>query len=309
MLELRPSWCLDDKVVHEVFDLGPWLMPDGSEAVNSDADAWIPGSVSTLCRTVALKVDPRDMERLLNIHRGDLGFVARWSCAATSTAGVHVGGPTPSRLGAVVEIRLEVDGTVARSIEIETGLVSLRTANSRITDGAPHGAMVWSDSCAPGEKKVIHLEGDEFRLPVKTVSFDERFEDGRSALWAIDLSTPLQPDDLVANVVTVLLNKDILEREFADRDGKPDATKIPPSLLAAVQVDLVRSLVADLIEELSDLGQESDHDYGTVGGLLTHHLNKAFGGDLEAASAMYRHEHNEFTRALWSALSPDQWRI
>ena len=113
------------------------------------------------------------------------------------------------------------------------------------------GALVWSDGWTnPIRERTILLEGAETRIPVRTVSFDQHFGEPSGALWAIDLDTSIEPDDLLANVVTVLLNKDVMIRDFRGANGEPDARKIPTSSLAGMSVDLVRSLTAALVEEL-----------------------------------------------------------
>ena len=262
-----------------------------------------------MARSVELKSDPLDARRQLDLTAGQvLGIAARWSCRATSTAGVHLGGPAPIPLADTVSLTLDVPADIAGSIEVETCLVVRWTVDERPTDACPDGALVWSDGWTrPIGERTILLEGAETRIPVRTVSFEQRFDKPSGSLWAIDLDTSIEPDDLLANVVTVLLNRDVMVRDFRDADGEPDPAQLPPSALAGISVDLVRVLTSALAEELEGNEDWTDLAEGTVGRMLVLRLTEAFGS---VATALADHERDQpaFSRGLWNKFAPDTWR-
>ena len=140
-LELRPGWCLSDEAVDDAISLGDWIVADsGRPALANDGDDWKPGDSITMARSVELKSDPLDARRQLDLTAGQvLGIAARWSCRATSTAGVHLGGPAPIPLADTVSLTLDVPADIAGSIEVDalTGRLSGamagrgRSANAR----------------------------------------------------------------------------------------------------------------------------------------------------------------------------------
>ena len=309
-LELRPGWCLSDEAVDDAISLGDWIVADsGRPALANDGDDWKPGDSITMARSVELKSDPLDARRQLDLTAGQvLGIAARWSCRATSTAGVHLGGPAPIPLADTVSLTLDVPADIAGSIEVETCLVVRWTVDERPTDACPDGALVWSDGWTrPIGERTILLEGAETRIPVRTVSFEQRFDKPSGSLWAIDLDTSIEPDDLLANVVTVLLNRDVMVRDFRDADGEPDPAQLPPSALAGISVDLVRVLTSALAEELEGNEDWTDLAEGTVGRMLVLRLTEAFGS---VATALADHERDQpaFARGLWNRFAPDTWR-
>jgi|GEM_PF-6267548 len=309
-IELRPGWCLADEAVHEAICLGDWIVEDtGQPAFANDGDDWKPGDSITIVRSVEFKINPLDVRRQLDLAAGQvLGIAARWSCRSTSAAGVHAGGPTPIPLADNGSLTLDIPAGIAGSIEVETCLVVKWTVDDRPTNACPDGALVWSDGWTnPIRERVILLEGAETRIPVRTVSFAERFGEPSGSLWAIDIDTSIAPDDLLANVVTVLLNRDVMVRDFSDTDGDPDPMQLPPSTFAGISVDLIRVLTAALVEELEGDEDWADLMGGTVGQMLVLRLTEAFGS---VAIALADHERDQaaFSRHLWSRFAPDSWK-
>lgn len=307
-LELRPTWCLDEAMVQSAVLFGEWMTADGRLALESDGDDWRPGQGLVLTREVTLLVDPFDLRRAFDLTANEsVGVAARWSCRATGAAGVHVGGPAPIGLTTAPLLSLEVPADIASSIEVETCLVLTRSGEDRAADSAPDGALVWSDGWTiPMRDRTVLLEGGEARVPVRTISFADRFGQPSGALWAIDLDTSIDADDPLANVVTVLLNKDVLARDFRGRDGEPDAALLSPSALAGISVDLIRGLTVAMREELSGGEEWVELQDGSVGAMLVSRLVEAFGS---IASALDNHERDEptFSRELWNRFAPDSW--
>ena len=154
--------------------------------------------------------------------------------------------------------------------------------------------------------RTILLEGDETRIPVRTVAFGEYFGQPSGALWSIDLDTTIEPDDLLANVVTVLLNKEVLERDFRSSDGEPDASRIHDVALAGISVDLIRCLTAAVLEDLSDARNWHEMPEGSVGAMLNLRLLETF-GSVPSAKAVFESDQQTFSRALWHRFAPDSW--
>lgn len=308
-LELRPAWCLTDEAVDEVMTFGPWTDHEGVPAYGRDGDDWRPGDILRLHRTVKLGVDPVDLRRRLGLRAGAVvGVAARWSCRSTSTAGVHSDGPTPLGLTPDTHLMIDVPASIAGSLEIETCLVVNWTTPERPTASCPEGALIWSDGWSvPARDRTILLEGAQARIPVRTVSFDQHFGQPSGALWAIDLDPSIGPDDLTANVATVLLNKDILQREFRGVADEPDAALLPPSALAGISVDLVRVLTAALSEELDGSEDWTELADGSVGAMLLLRLTEAF-GSVARALEVFESDQPTFSRELWNRFAPDSWR-
>lgn len=311
--ELRPSWCVGDEEVESLIEFGRWEI-DGGPAFDRHGDDWQPGECVTVTRTFERRSEPVDLRRRLGLTIGQVvGVGARWACRATSTAGVHVGGPGPLKLFEKADsITLEIPSEIADSIEIETVLIVKSTSAVPQSDTIPDGSVLWSDGWSvPTQERSILLEGSEARIPVRSVSFAHHFGEASSALWAIDLDPIISLDDLVANVVTVLLNKDRTVKDFPGVDGEPDVSKIPSSLLAGMNVDLVRSLAYSLKEELVETNWERLQDLapfedGTVAKLLGIHLVQTFGS---AAGAMKTLQNGLplFDRRLWDLFAPKSW--
>ncbi|MEQ1698536.1 MAG: hypothetical protein ABMA25_00405 [Ilumatobacteraceae bacterium] len=307
-IELRPNWCLGDETIDSVLEFGAWSAPDGRPALDNDGDDWQPGEHIVLKREIRVRVNSFDLRRAFGLTAGEsIGVAARWSCRATATAGTHVGGPAPLRLSQDLSLDLEVPSDIAGSLELETCLVVTWTSGERPADAAPDGALVWSDGWStPIGERTLLLEGGEARVPVRTVSFNLHFGQPSGALWAIDVDTTIEPDDLLANVVTVLLNKDVLGRDFRGVDGEPDAARLPDSALAGISVDLVRSLTGAMREELTEGASWAELPDGSVGSMLLRRLTEAFGSITGALDA---HEKDEptFSRQLWNRFAPDSW--
>lgn len=311
--ELRPSWCVGYEEVESLINFGKWEV-GGSPAFDLHGDDWQPGERITVVRTFVRQSEPVDLRRRLGLTTGQIvGVGARWACRATSTAGVHVGGPGPLKLlGEVESITLEIPAEIAGSIEIETVLIVKSTSVAQQPDAIPDGSVLWSDGWTlPAQERTILLEGSEARIPVRSVSFAHHFGEASSALWAIDLDPVISLDDFVANVVTVLLNKDRTAKDFPGADGEPDVSKIPSSLLAAMNVDLVRSLASSLREELLEtnwahLQDLASFEDGTVAKLLGIHLIQTFGSVTDAMKTL-QNDVPLFDRRLWDLFAPKSW--
>jgi len=308
-LELRPPWCLTDDDLGDVIKMGLWTSPDGDPALSRDGDDWRPGETVRLSRTVKLEVDLIDLRRRLGLRAGAVvGVAARWSCRSTTTAGVHATGPAPIGLTANNVLIIDVPSTIAGSLEVETCLIVNWTTLDRPTGSCPDGALIWSDGWTiPPRDRTILLEGAQARIPVRTVSFDQYFGQPSGALWAIELDPSIGVDDLLSNVVTVLINKEILQREFRGADDEPDAAMLPPSTLAGMSVDLVRSLTATLREELAGDDDWTELADGSVGAMLVVRLTETF-GSVSDALANFENDQSTFSRELWNRFAPDSWR-
>lgn len=308
-LELRPSWCLADDAVGGLVAIGPWLDDSGGQAADRDGDDWRPGESLRLHREVSLLVDPVDLRRELGLRAGAyIGIGARWSCRATAIAGVHEGGPRPLDVKSTDLLAVEIPPTVAGAVELESCIV-VEWPDEDVPHGsAPDGGLVWSDgwSSAARERTVL-LEGSEVRIPVRKTSFSQRYGEPSSALWSIDLDPSIEFDDLVANVVVVLLNTDVLEREFRGPDGEPDPSLLPAAALAGISVDLVRSLTARLLDDLEGVEHWSDFGGGSVGSMLSIRLSETFGTPV-AARQLYLEDQAAFSRRLWDRFAPDSWK-
>lgn len=307
-VELRPTWCLSDEQVAEVIDVEEWLDAEGSRVLDQDGDDWCPGRGLVLSRRLSLRLEPVEARRRLGLMAGQaLGVGARWSCRATSVAGVHRGGPSPVRLiGEDVVVTVDVPASIARSVELETCLVVDWTIDNRPAGSCPSGALVWSDGWSqPVRERTILLEGEEGRIPVRTVSFNQHFGEPSGALWSIDLDTSISSDDLVANVVTVLLNKDVLVRDFPGTDGEADASRLPEFAIAGISTDLVRSLTQVLVDELVELDNAELGD-GSVGALLAGHLTETF-GSVSLAASTFESDPTTFAREAWNRFAPNKW--
>lgn len=306
-LELRPAWCLTDDTVDSFLNFGGWKDERRASAMARDGDDWRPGDGLILHRSVELDGGVVNLRRALGLRAGAvLGVAARWSCRSTATAGVHVGGPAPLPLESDLTVQVEIPPTIGGSLEIETCLIVGWTVSEPPPTACPQGALIWSDGwSSPRRERTILLEGSDLRIPVRTVSFEDYFGGPSSALWSIDVDPSIALDDLLANVVTVLLNEDCLEREFTDSGGRPDASQLPPWVHTGISVDLVRCLASAVIEELSadDL---DELDEGSVGAMLDLRLRTTF-DSVSAAVADLTSDPATFARQLWSGLAPDSW--
>lgn len=309
-IELRPGWCLSEDQVEGALELGGWKDSDGAPAFEFDGDSWRPGQALVFEREVEPLVDPGGLRRELGLVAGQMvGLAVRWSCRSTAIAGTHVGGPEPIPLDGPFTLRIEVPADVAGSIEVETCLVSRWTTDQRPVDAAPDGALIWSDGWEiPSRDRSVLLEGDELRIPVRTVSFAERYGSAASALWAIELDTRIELDDLLSNVVTVNLNRDVLGRDYPDADGEADPSRLPDALLAGISADLIRSMTAAVLDDL-DGGQDwADWPEGSVGSLVLLRLMQAF-GSVKAGADAYENDQPIFNRCLNDLLAPDSWKV
>jgi len=307
-LELRPGWCLSDDEVSQVLTIGDWRSDGGHKVSDLDGDDWKPGETVALHRSVSLEGTLIDLRRGFGLPTGQsAGLAAAWKCSATAVAGVHVGGPAPVPITQDLEsLVLEVPQGIGGSLELEMCIVSLK-ASGKAKSAIPVGAVLWSDSwTTPNSDRTLLLEGDETRLPVRTVSFQEYFGQASSALWAIDLDTTIESDDLIANVALVLLNKDVLEREFRDTDGQPDAARLPPSALAGISVDLVRTMTAVMLDDFDASDDWAELAPNTVGATLVLRLTESF-GSVDKAQAAYENDQPTFCRELWNRFAPNAW--
>lgn len=312
-LELRPSWCLDDDLVSTVLEFGAW-MDQKKAAFERDGDDWQPGEQITLIRTVTPLIKQSEIRRRFGLAAGQVvGVAARWSCRSTSSAGVHATGPTSIKLLGETTLTLEIPVEIAQSIEIETCLIVNWTTHNDQAGLASEGSILWSDGWTQSAKeRMVLLEGDEARIPVRSVSFKQQFGKVSSALWAIDLDTSIAFDDLLANSVTVLLNTDVTSRDFCGANNELDVAKIPDSLLSGVKVDLMRSLVSILQEDLNDanwtnLQDLKEYEDGSVAQWLGIHMIRMFGSTASGVNT-FRVDESSFNRELWDLFAPNSWR-
>lgn len=312
-IDLLPSWCLSDESVKSALDLDDWMV-DGVPMSARTGDDWAPGEELTVTRRVTpLGKDPADLRFTLGLGVGQVvGVAARWSCRHTFMGGVHEGGPFPVRLDGETVLTLNIPADVAGTIELETCLIVIWTTSDRPVGSSPDGSILWSDSWQlPIGERTLLLEGDESRIPVRSLAFVQRFGQASSALWAIDLDSSISLDDRLPNVVTVLLNEEVTERDFRGVDGKPDVSKIPDATLVGIKVDLLRSLTSILQEELEEgywenLRDLADFEDGSVGQAVGLSLIQAFGSTASAVN-VYRHDVATFDRELWNLFAPKSW--
>jgi hypothetical protein len=206
-------------------------------------------------------------------------------------------------------LSLTIPSTIAGSLELETCLIVTWNGVAPGTGQCPDGGLIWSDgwSAGPDDAQVV-LEGSEFRLPVHTLSFRERFGEALEAVWTVDLDPDIELSDLLANVATVYLNQDVLARDFRSPSGEPDAGALPGVARAGINVDVLRLLTIGLSETLRAHVPNSSYPEGTVGRILTVNLDSAFGS---VASALQCCEEDpaRFSRLLWSHCAPEHWRV
>jgi hypothetical protein len=297
-----------DDAIDSVIGLGQWSDEDGLSVAGRDGDHWKPGDGVHLERTVELLADPLEIRRQFGLRPGAvIGVAARWSCRSTATAGVHVGGPLPLDLLSNGTLAVDIADAVAGSVELETCLVVSWNDADRSATSSPDRALIWSDGwiLSAADRELL-LEGGQGRIPVRTASFKDYYGQPSDALWAVDLDPAIEPEDLLANVVTVLLNEDVLKRDFPDSEGAPDATQLPPSAIAGIQVDLARSLTASLHDELEDAPNWTEHGTGTVGAMLALRLTEAF-GSVALAVTNFEQDESTFSRELWNRFAPRSW--
>lgn len=309
MIELRPRWCLNDSVVTSSLDLGSWTVDDGGEAFALDGDGWRPGDVVLLKRSVTFDGDAVELRRALGIPSGlRLRIGARWFCKATGRAGVHEHGPAPLDLLDVDLLKVALPKEIARSVELETCLIGLWDAGQERDDLCPNGALIWSDGWeAPPSARELLLEGSQLRIPVRKASFKERFEGASSALWFIEVDAGIEPDHLVSNVVGVLLNADVLERDFKNAAGEADASLLSGTIIAGLQVDLFRMLTGALKDQLVEVSGWEECGDGAVGPLVRDRLVLSF-GSMDTALATFDESQSDFTKRLWDSFAPNSWK-
>lgn len=307
-LELRPGWCLDDDIVRDLLDLGEWTTDSGTQALDRDGDHWKPGDPVRIHRQVSLRVDPVEVRRQLGLRPGAvIGVACRWTCRTTSEAGTHVGGPAALPLVGDVAITLEVPSQIAGSLELETCLLVRWSTEHRPPNACPDGAMVWSEGWSVGRaERSLLLEGSEVRVPVRSVAFASYFGQPSGALWSIDLDPSVAMDDLLCNVVTVLLNREVLDRDFKDREGEGDASLLSRAAAAGIQVDLLRALSAALVEELEGDEDWREMEDGTVGAMVVRHLTETF-ESVQGGLANFSDDQPAFARELWHRFAPTTW--
>lgn len=307
-LELRPPWCLSEATVSELIDFGEWITADGVAAVDHSGDHWKPGEAIHLARRVNLLVSPIELRQRLGILPGAvLGLAARWTCRTTFEGGAHVGGPRAVTLTSDTTLGLEIPPRLGGSIELETCIVVTWTSDDRPSDACPTGATVWSDGWSVDRReRTLLLEGAEMRIPVRSLAFSGHFKRPSGALWAVDLDPSIAMDDLLPNVVSVLLNSEILERTFRGEADEPDASRLPSFVTSAIQVDLVRALTAALVDQLEGDEDWRELDEGTAGALIVRYLTEAF-GSVHEGIARFEGDEPTFTRELWHRFSPTTW--
>lgn len=314
-LELRPEWCLSTSIVNSVLTLDPWVDHYGKEIDSDSAHGWIPGNLVRLKREIRRNVSPQQLAREFGVSDWRVVAVAaRWSCGATSHAGVHVGGPAPLGLRPRTTLTLDIAVPLAHKIEIETLL--LFVGSTAATNGLiPPGSVLWSDSWdgAKADRTML-LEGDRARVAVRSVSFRERFSGERSsALWAIDCDSVVALDDSFVNVITVLINTDITRttRRFLGEDGEPDLKRLPNWVISNIQISIIRTLTGLLIHELAEVnwisaGDLQDFEEDSVARILGLELIGVFGSIAGAVNA-FRDDGPYFERRFQSRFAPNDW--
>ena len=172
------------------------------------------------------------------------------------------------------------------------------------------GSVFGQTAETPVSDRTILLEGDEARLPVRSISFNELYGSKSDALWAIDVDDTSSLEDMVANVVTVFLNTDVTGRDFKS-GSEPDVSKIPDSLIAAIHVDLLRNMTFSFSEVLGDEAWSSMEDIehyqdGSIAKMLGFNLVDAF-GSLDLAISTLSTSPQTFDRKLWDLFAPGSW--
>jgi hypothetical protein len=301
-VELRPTWCVQGASRPDGLSLGPWQV-DGAPAEEFDGDDWTPGQVVRATRVVEIADGVDAFRRWLGLPSGTrLGLGVRWYCQATSHAGTHVSGPSPLPLAESFEVAVELPAEVAGSVAVETAL--LLGSVDRRTAGGPDGGVIWADTWT-NEDATVQLEGDEHRIPVLRVSFGKRYEDASSALWTIEVDHGAESDDVLSAVCSVVLNEDVLARDFADRLGAIDENRLSDAQVAEIRADVIRTVCRTIDHELDELDPD-DHLPGTVGDIIGGQLVECFGSTATAAREL-RDDPASFDRRLRSHLSPMRW--
>ncbi len=307
-LELRPTWCLHDDAVADNLELSSWMNADGSQAAENDGDDWAPGTRLELHRVLTAAVGHNELRQILGLEPGiGIGLAARWVCRATSAAGTHRGGPEPIPFDREVRLDVEVPAHVADQVELETCVLARWLTDEHGPETPPDNALLWSDAWSVNVgARSVQVEGSETRIPVQTVPFSSRFPESSEALWSVEFASDLQLDDLVANSLTVLLNESVLERDFADIDGKPDASRLPGFVQSAVQVDIISGLLHLTSTEQTE-DEANEFPEGTVGALLASTMLASY-GSLDSAIGTFQEDPTSFTRELWSTYAPNSWK-
>jgi hypothetical protein len=311
MVELRPTWCVPDKLIYDLLQPGSWIDDDGRQIVDLTGDEWKPGSSVTIRRAINPSLTQLEIRQKLSLSPdATVGIAARWSCKETALAGSHFNGPLPIAIadGEPIDLVLQIPGDIGGSIEVETCVIVRIDSGNVDSSGVPDGALIWSDSWStPLTERRVLLEGSELRIPVRTISFDSYYADGSQALWAIE-AEQLALEDVVSASVVVLINADQV-KTVTDELGNtntPDVASLSSTSRAGILVDLVRVLTANLLEELDEIGEWSDQDDGTVGQLVALNLTKAF-GSVQLGVNCFREDQATFARGLWSQLAPERW--
>lgn len=302
LTELRPTWCVQGESSPDGLNVAPWQV-NGAPLEQFDGDKWTPGQVVRATRIIEIVDGVDAFRRGLKLPSGTrLGLGVRWYCQATSHAGTHVSGPSPLPLAETFEIAVELPAAVAGSVTMETAL--LLGSVDRRTAGGPDGGVIWADTWS-NDDVAIELEGDEHRIPVLRVSFKERYENASSALWTIEVDHGAVGDDVLSSVCSVVLNEDVLARDFADRLGTIDENRLSDAQVAEIRVDVVRTACRTIEHELEDL-DPGDHLPGTIGSIIGGQLIECF-GDAATAARELRDDPASFDRRLRSHLSPMRW--
>ena len=306
-LELRPTWCASDEEVPPGLTLGPWVDESGKPIEDLDGDDWAPGREVRVHRTIGLEGDAGSLRRALELpSTATLGIGVRWYCRVMNVAGTHAGGPGPVPIDSAEHITVAIPATsLSGSVRLETYLVVERPTSVGEVGVAPHGGAIWCDTWKQGIAPTLLLEGDEHRIPVIKLPFSERFPDDESALWSVQVNGGVAPEDVLSSVCTILLNDEVLRRDFKNTFGETDEDLLPGFVIAAIQVDLIRAVTTQLGEDLLDL--DSDLADGTVGQIVGDRLREAF-GSVEAAVEELADEPQSFDRTLWNRFAPDSWR-
>jgi hypothetical protein len=300
MIELRPKWCVSQETLSELLELAPWKDEAGAVISKRTGDDWTVGQGIRLSRTAKV-LDPENILSRLGLRPGAaVGLAVRWSCRATAMAGTHDGGPAPMPVQDSMCLTLDLPPVLAGSLEVETCLIVIRQTSFHEEGSCPVGAVLWSDAWeTPAHERAVLLEGDETRIPILSVSFKERFRGDERALWSVEVQEPVDLEDLLANVVTVYLNEDMLKKHFASEEGLPDPMRLPTMAQTAISVELIRQLTASVAAELEVLESPGSWGRGTVGEVLCKNLGIAF-GSVEVAFDVFKNDGASFSRRLWS---------